>query len=46
MFTFSPIKSAGPSKVHHSEYIRTQDKPEEGAATPPKPSEPTKAEAA
>ncbi len=31
-------KSKVPSKVHHSEYIRTENKPEEETAAP-KPSE-------
>lgn len=39
------IKSARPSKIHYTEYIRTDNQSEEGAAVPSKPAEPTKPEA-
>jgi len=42
MTTLAPT----PSKVHSSEYIRTENKPEEGSTTSPKPSEPTNPAAA
>lgn len=43
MSVLAPTKSIQ-SKVHNSEYIRTEDKPAEGATTPPQPSEPAKPE--
>lgn len=42
MSTFAPIKSTKPSKVHYSEYIRVEDRPEEGSTNPVAPSEPVK----
>lgn len=45
MSILAPIKSARLSKVHHSEYIRTAIKPEEGTKPSPAPSESTKPEA-
>ncbi len=45
MSTFAIKKSNRPSKVHHSEYIRLDNKPGKEDIAPAAPPEPTKPEA-
>jgi hypothetical protein len=45
MSIFAPKQVTTPSKVHDSEYIRTENKPDEGAAAPQPPSVSPKPEA-
>jgi len=46
MSVFAPLKKAKEqSKVHHSQYIRTENTPDEAAPKPAEPVTPTKPEA-
>ena len=45
MSVITPIKAQEHSKVHHSQYIRTENKPDEADAKPADPVTPTPPEA-
>lgn len=45
MSVFTPIKKQEQSKVPHSQYIKTEDKPDEAVTKPAEPAEPTQPEA-